>query len=96
MCHDFRQVDIKVEDFVGDLHRTNLASFKRQLQELLVVYSYQIPLKDFITAYQQRFARTLDLPSFGVVSLEALFDKVIIVFGLIYQMCFRIFVYEAC
>ena len=68
---------------MGDIHRTNLANFKHHLQELLVVYSYQIPLKDFITAYQQRFARTVDLPSFGVVSLEALFDKVTFLMGLL-------------
>ncbi|KAG0576705.1 hypothetical protein KC19_5G101500 [Ceratodon purpureus] len=73
---DLEEEDIKVEEFVGDVHRTNLANFKRQLQELLVVYSYQIPYNDVVKAYQQRYARILDLPSFGVVSMEALFEKV--------------------
>ncbi|KAG0576701.1 hypothetical protein KC19_5G101100 [Ceratodon purpureus] len=73
---DVEEEDIKVEEFVGDVHRTNLANFKRQLQELLVVYSYQIPYNDVVKAYQQRYARILDLPSFGVVSMEALFEKV--------------------
>ncbi|KAG0585980.1 hypothetical protein M758_2G053100 [Ceratodon purpureus] len=30
----------------------------------------------FLRHYQQRYARILDLPSFGVVSMEALFEKV--------------------
>ena len=81
MCDDFQHEDIQVEEFVGDVHRTNLTNFKRQLQELLVVYSYQIPYNDFVKAYQQRFARILDLPSFGVVTTEALFEKVLIVFS---------------
>ena len=69
------QEDIKVEDFTGDANLTylaNLSIFKRQLQELLVIYSLQIPLKDFIRVFQQRYGRGLDLPSFGVDSLEAL------------------------
>lgn len=79
-----------MEDFIGDvkLHTLNLSLFKRQLQELLVVYSFQIPLHDFIKAYQQRYARVLDLPSFGVDSLDALFGKVIIGFALSHPMGF--------
>lgn len=70
-----------MEDFSGDVTTTNLAnlsSFKRQLQELLVVYSFRIPLKDFVKFYQQRYARVLDLSSFGVDSLDALLGKVFI------------------
>lgn len=76
---DVEEEDIKVEDFSGDVTTTNLAnlsSFKRQLQELLVVYSFRIPLKDFVKFYQQRYARVLDLSSFGVDSLDALLGKV--------------------
>lgn len=59
-----------------------LSLFKQQLQELLVVYSFQIPFEGFPIHYKQRYARVLDLPSFGVDSLEALFEKVIIFFAL--------------
>lgn len=76
---DVEEEDIKVEDFIEDAKLTylaNLSVFKRQLQELLVVYSFQIPLKDFVKAYQQRYARALDLSSFGVESVDALFGMV--------------------
>jgi hypothetical protein len=76
---DVQEEDIKVEDFIEDAKLTylaNLSVFKRQLQELLVVYSFQIPLKDFVKAYQQRYARALDLSSFGVESVDALFGMV--------------------
>lgn len=89
--YGIEQEDIKVEDFIGDAkltYLTNLSIFKRQLQELLVVYSFQIPLKDFIKAYEQRYARGLDLSLFGVDSLEALFGKVIIVFALLDKFLF--------
>lgn len=54
-----------------------LAYFKRELQELLVLYTYIIPLKSFEKLFVQRYARNLDLQSFGVDSLEALFQKVV-------------------
>ncbi|KAG0629155.1 hypothetical protein M758_1G081000 [Ceratodon purpureus] len=63
----------KAEDYEEDL---KLAYFKRELQELLVLYTYKIPLKAFVKHYVQRYARPLDLPSFGVDSLEGLFQKV--------------------
>lgn len=64
----------KAEDYEEDL---KLAYFKRELQELLVLYTYKIPLKAFVKHYVQRYARPLDLPSFGVDSLEGLFQKVL-------------------
>jgi len=79
VCYGIEQEDIKVEDFIGDVKSTylaNLSLFKQQLQELLVVYSFQIPLKDFFKVYHQRYARALDVSSFGVDSVDALFGKV--------------------
>lgn len=63
----------KAEDYEDDL---KLAYFKRELQELLVLYAYNIPLKTFVKLYLQRYARPLELQSFGVDTLEALFQKV--------------------
>lgn len=54
-----------------------MATFKRELQELLVVYAYKIKLKLFVKIYQKRYARDLDLQLLGVNSLESLFYKVI-------------------
>ncbi|XP_073387505.1 uncharacterized protein [Physcomitrium patens] len=77
---DVEEDQIKVEDFITPdvnlTHQTNLQTFRRQLQELLVVYSYQIPYENFIRVYQQRYARTLDLSSFGVESVNSLLAKV--------------------
>jgi len=89
VCYGIEQEDIKVEDFIEDdklTYLANLSVFKRQLQELLVIYSFQIPLNDFFKAYQQRYARALDLSSFGVDSVHALFGMVIIVFAPSHQL----------
>jgi hypothetical protein len=63
----------EAEDFEEDL---KLALFKHELQALLVAYSWSIPLETFVELYKNRYARTLDFHSFGVTTLEALFQKV--------------------
>lgn len=64
--------EVKAEDYEGDM---KLAYFKCELQELLVVYALEIPLKQFVKIYQQRYTRVLDLQNLGVDSLETLFQK---------------------
>lgn len=71
-------LQVKAEDYEGDM---KLAYFKCELQELLVVYALEIPLKQFVKIYQQRYTRVLDLQNLGVDSLETLFQKVCCGFG---------------
>lgn len=67
------QADTRVDDHKEDA----LSIFKQQLQELLVVYTYNIKLKLFSKIYQQRYAKDLDLKLLGADSLESLFQKVL-------------------
>lgn len=53
-----------------------LDHFKRELEELLVVYALEIRLKELEQIYYQRYTRVLDLQHLGVDSLETLFQKV--------------------
>lgn len=73
-----------MDDFIAPdvqlTHLENLRVFKRQLEELLVVYSYQIDYSDFNRVYKQRYGRNLDFSSFGVDSMDSLVAKVIIGF----------------
>ncbi|XP_024398661.1 uncharacterized protein [Physcomitrium patens] len=77
---DVEEDDIKVDDFIAPdvqlTHLENLRVFKRQLEELLVVYSYQIDYSDFNRVYKQRYGRNLDFSSFGVDSMDSLVAKV--------------------
>ncbi len=55
-----------------------LATFRRELQDLLVSWTWRIKLSDFLNLYKQRYTRDIDLKGFGVENLESLFQKVFI------------------
>lgn len=59
-----------------DQNDMKLDHFKRELEELLVVYALEIRLKELEQIYYQRYTRVLDLQHLGVDSLETLFQKV--------------------
>ncbi|XP_068654581.1 uncharacterized protein [Aristolochia californica] len=53
----------------------HLEQFRRELQELLVIYGHKIPLDLFKAIYEQRYKKTLDHQSLGVNELEDFFEK---------------------
>jgi hypothetical protein len=53
-----------------------LATFRHELQHLLVSWTWRIKFSDFLTLYRQRYTRDIDLKGFGVENLESLFQKV--------------------
>ncbi len=55
-----------------------LATFRRELQDLLVSWTWRIKLSDFLNLYKQRYTCDIDLKGFGVENLESLFQKVFI------------------
>ncbi|CAM6035965.1 unnamed protein product [Sphagnum compactum] len=63
----------KVEDPVDN---GKLATFRHELQHLLVSWTWRIKFSDFLNLYRQRYTRDIDLKGFGVENLESLFQKV--------------------
>ncbi len=55
-----------------------LATFRHDLQHLLVSWQWRIKFSDFLNLYKQRYTRDIDLKGFGVENLESLFQKVFI------------------
>ena len=63
--------------FVGSIaYKCLLESFKQKLQELLVIYSYNIPLEKFVKVYRLRFQEDLNPQYLGETSLSDLLQKV--------------------
>jgi len=54
----------------------HLDGFRKEIQELLVCYSCPVPLGNFESLYEQRYKKTIDYVSFGVIGLEELVVKV--------------------
>ncbi|CAM6066658.1 unnamed protein product [Sphagnum tenellum] len=70
----FEKVTVeKVEDPVDN---GKLATFRHELQHLLVSWTWRIKFSDFSNLYKQRYTRDIDLKGFGVENLESLFQKV--------------------
>ncbi|CAK9860611.1 unnamed protein product [Sphagnum jensenii] len=70
----FEKVTVeKVEDPVDN---GKLATFRHDLQHLLVSWTWRIKFSDFLSLYKQRYTRDIDLKGFGVENLESLFQKV--------------------
>ncbi|CAM6046249.1 unnamed protein product [Sphagnum compactum] len=63
----------KVEDPMDD---GKLATFRDELQQLLVSWTWRIKLSDFLMLYKLRYTHDIDLSMFGVENLEALLEKV--------------------
>ncbi|CAK9875111.1 unnamed protein product [Sphagnum jensenii] len=63
----------KVEDPMDD---GKLATFRDELQQLLVSWTWRIKLSDFLMLYKLRYSHDIDLSMFGVENLEALLEKV--------------------
>ncbi|CAK9195059.1 unnamed protein product [Sphagnum troendelagicum] len=63
----------KVEDLLDDV---KLATFRDELQQLLVSWTWHIRLAEFLQLYKQRYTHDIDLKAFGVENLESLLQKV--------------------
>ncbi|CAK9257479.1 unnamed protein product [Sphagnum jensenii] len=63
----------KVEDLLDD---GKLATFRDELQQLLVSWTWHIRLAEFLQLYKQRYTHDIDLKAFGVENLESLLQKV--------------------
>jgi hypothetical protein len=63
----------KVEDPMDD---GKLATFRDELQQLLVSWTWRIKLSNFLMLYKLRYTHDIDLSMFGVENLEALLEKV--------------------
>jgi hypothetical protein len=71
----------KVEDLLDD---GKLATFRDELQQLLVSWTWHIRLAEFLQLYKQRYTHDVDLKAFGVENLESLLQKV---FNTIHSVC---------
>ncbi|CAK9859903.1 unnamed protein product [Sphagnum jensenii] len=53
-----------------------MTTFRDELQQLLVSWTWHIRLAEFLQLYKQRYTHDIDLKAFGVENLESLLQKV--------------------